>query len=239
MTYKILKAGDRLLKPKIKKTSMELEPALRQAARILDENLHKTGPGSVAVLGSAYLSLEDNLALAELAASSLKTDNLCLDFPCEQGVKDGILINKDATPNSAGLMHLKARYSNLDQHALVDLINSGRIKLIIAEARALNSLKEKLRELSNIQTVIPALSGGDLDFDSDCLLPYASNFETEGHFINYKGLLQKTAPAVAAPKGIKPLWLALNKIASYTGNPILLEDAETITEKLSGLLSQA
>ena len=233
MTYKALQAGDRLRKGLVKKGSMELEPAIRQAAHLMDEAARKTGPESVAVLGSPYLSIEDNLALAELAATALKTPNLCLDFFCEQGVKDGILINKDLTPNANGLMRLKARYTGLDQGELVERINSGRIKLIVAEARALNSLRDKLRELSNIETVILAVTKSDLDFDSGCVLPYAAYFETQGHFVNYKGLVQTTTPAVAAPEGVMPLWTVLNKVSSYTGAPIRLEGAAELREKIS------
>ncbi|HBB66509.1 MAG: hypothetical protein A2X28_07610 [Elusimicrobia bacterium GWA2_56_46] len=233
MTYKVLRAGDRLSKARIKKGSMEPEPALRQAAHLIDDAAHRAGPESVAVLGSPYLSLEDNLAIAELASGSIKTGALCLDFSCEQGVKDGILINKDQTPNANGLKLLRARYGGLDQNALIGLINSGRIKLIVAEARALNSLREKLRDLSNIPTVILALAKSDLDFDSDCVLPYASYFETEGHFVNYKGRIQKTAAAVAAPEGVQPLWLVLSKISSYTGAPIKIEDTKAMSAKLS------
>ena len=233
MTYKALQAGDRLRKAFVKKGSMEIEPAIRHAAHLLDEAARKTGPESVVVLGSPYLSIEDNLALAELAATSLKTSNLCLDFPREQGVKDGILINKDDAPDANGLKLLKARYAGLDQGALIELINSGRIKLIVAEARALSSLKEKLRELSNIETVILAVTKSDLDFESACVLPYAANFETEGHFVNYKGLLQKTTPSVAAPDGVKPLWTVLSKLSSCTGAPIRLEDAAELRERIS------
>jgi len=233
MTYKALQAGDRLRKAFVKKGSMEIEPAIRHAAHLLDEAARKTGPESVAVLGSPYLSIEDNLALAELAATSLKTPNLCLDFSREQGVKDGILINKDDAPDANGLKLLKARYAGLDQGALIELINSGRVKLIVAEARALSSLKEKLRELSNIETVILAVTKSDLDFESACVLPYAANFETEGHFVNYKGLLQKTTPSVAAPDGVKPLWTVLSKLSASTGAPIRLEDAAELRERIS------
>ncbi len=236
MTYKSLQAGDRLRKAFIKNGSIAPEPAIRQAAHLLDEAARKTGPASVAVLGSPYLSLEDNLALAELAGTSLKTPNLCLDFPSEQGVKDGILINKDLTPNTRGLSLLKARYPGISQTALIEQINSGRIKLIVAEARALNSLQDKLRELANIETIILAVTKSDLDFESGCVLPYAAGYETEGHFINYKGLVQKTAPAVTAPDGVKPLWAVLNRMSSYTGAPIRLEDASQLKEKMAGLI---
>jgi len=236
MTYKAVRAGDRLKKGKINKIDMEPEASIRQAAHLMDEAARKTGPESVAVLGSPYLSLEDNLALAELAASSLKTPNLCLDFSYEQGVKDGILINKDLTPNANGLKLLRKRYPGPDQNALVELINSGRIKLIVSEARALSSLKEKLRELSNIETVILAVTKSDLEFESNCVLPFAAGFETEQHYINYKGLAQKTSPAVTAPEGVKPLWAVLNKASYYTGASIKFEDPAELGKKISELL---
>ncbi|MFA6434605.1 MAG: 2Fe-2S iron-sulfur cluster-binding protein [Elusimicrobiales bacterium] len=238
MTYKVLEAGDRLRKALVKRGSMELEPSIRQAAHLMDEAVRKTGPDSVAVLGSPYLSLEDNLALAELAAVSIKTPHLCLDFPSEQGIKDGILINKDPAPNTNGLKLLRTRYPGPSRAALAELINSGRIKLIVAEARALNSLKDQLPGLPGMETVILAAARSELSFSSGCVLPYAVYFETEGHFVNYNGLVQKTAPAVAAPEGVKPLWTVLSRISSYTGAPIRFEDAAELGKKISELVKQ-
>jgi NADH dehydrogenase/NADH:ubiquinone oxidoreductase subunit G len=168
-----------------------------------------------------------------LAVTSLKTPNLCLDFISEQGVKDGILMNKDVTPNANALMRLRSEYPGLDQNALAELINSGRIKLIVAEARVLNSLKNRLSGLSNIESIVLAVTRSELDFESGCVLPYAAYFETEGHFINYRRLVQKTTPAVAPPDGVMPLWTVLSKLSSYTGAPIRLEEAETVRERIS------
>ena len=236
MTYKTVRAGDRLKKGKVDKADLEPEASIRRAAHLMDEAARKTGPGSVAVLGSPYLSLEDNLALAELAVSSLKTPNLCLDFSFEQGVKDGILINKDLTPNANGLKLLRKSYPGPDLNALIELINSGRIKLIVAEARILSSLKDRLRDLSNIETVVMAAAKSELEFESGCLLPFSTYFETEGHFINHKGLAQKTVPAVTAPEGVKPLWTVVNKASYYTGASIKLEDPAELAKKIAEIL---
>ena len=42
--------------------------------------------------------------LHQLAEDAFKTENYCFDFDAEQGIKDGILVNKDAAPNTAAIM---------------------------------------------------------------------------------------------------------------------------------------
>ncbi len=210
MTYKSVSAGDRLVKGIVKNGLIELEPALREAAARLDE-----ARDAAAVLGSPWLSVEDNSALA-LLARALKTENYSFDFSAEQGIKDGILINKDPAPNTAGARQVKAAAGGLSFSDFAKRAASGRIKLIVAEARAAAALKDELKA-GGAALVVFAVNRGEVPEGAQTTLPYASYFETQGTFVNYQGFSRRTRPSVEPPEGVRPLWAMLTSLASYSG----------------------
>ena len=219
MTYKAVRAGDRLGKALIRKGLIDLEPALRETATRLEE-----AKGAAAVLGSPWLSVEDNAALARLAKDSVKTANYCFDFSAEQGIKDGILVNKDPAPNTAGTRTVKALYGGLSLEEFTGLLAGGKIKILITEAKAYGLVKAAA-EAAGIRLIIFARNRGEAPAAAYAVLPYASYFETEGTFVNYQGLRRMTAAAVEPPQGIKPLWAVVNKLASYSGAELRLDSA--------------
>jgi len=220
MTYKAVLAGDRLSKGVIKNGLIDLEPALREAASRIDE-----AKGAVAVLGSPWLSVEDNAALARLAKDAFKTENYCFDFEAVQGIKDGILINKDPAPNTRGARMVKEAHGGLSLAELSDRVATGKVKVVVTEARAAGLMKEVLKA-AGTRLLVFATNKGEIPAQAYATLPYASYFETPGTFINYQGLRRVTAPAVQAPDAIKPLWEMVNKLAAYSGASLRLHSAE-------------
>ncbi len=220
MTYKAVQAGDRLSKGFIKNGMIELEPALREAAARIDE-----AHAGLAVIGSPWLSIEDNAALARLAKDALKTDNFCFEFNFEQGIKDGILINKDAAPNTAGVKLVKAAHGGVSLEELSRRIMAGQIKVVIAEARAAGLISTALKA-AGTRLIVFAVNRSEIPDLAYATLPYASYFETPGTFINYQGLRRRTEPAVTAPEGIKPLWAMVNKLAAYSGASLRLDSPD-------------
>ena len=183
------------------------------------------GAGAVAVLGSPWLSVEDNAALARLAKDALKTENYCFDFSFEQGIKDGILINKDSAPNANGTKLVKTAHGGLSLEELSRRLAARQIKVVLAEARAAGLLKDAL-ENSGARLIVFAANRGEIPAGAYATLPYASYFETPGTFINYQGLRRRTEPSVEAPEGVKPLWTVVNKLAAYSGTSLRLDSAE-------------
>ncbi|OGR44727.1 MAG: hypothetical protein A2X35_05350 [Elusimicrobia bacterium GWA2_61_42] len=220
MTYKAVQAGDRLAKGVIKNGLIDLEPALREAATRIDEQ-----HAAAAVLGSPWLSIEDNAALARLAAEALKTENFCFDFSAEQGIKDGILVNKDPAPNTAGAGLVKAACGGLSLEEFSRRIADKRIKVVITEARAAAFIKDALKA-SGARLIVFAVNRAEIPPEAYATLPYASYFETPGTFVNYQGLKRRAEPAVEAKEGVKPLWAVVNKLAVYSGTSLRLDSAE-------------
>jgi NADH-quinone oxidoreductase subunit G len=220
MTYRAVQAGDRLRKGVIKNGLIDLEPALREVASRIDES-----HAEAAVLGSPWLSVEDNAALARLATEALKTVNFCFDFPAEQKIKDGILINTDPAPDTAGAGLVKAAVGGLDLEEFRRRVADGRIKVVVTEARAAAFIKEAAKA-SGARIMVFATNRSEIPPGIYATLPYASYFETPGTFVNYQGLKRRTEPAVEAPEGVRPLWAMVNKLAVYSGTSLRLDSAD-------------
>ena len=227
MTYKAVTAGDRLAKGFIKNGMIELEPALREAASRIDE-----ARGAVAVLGSPWLSIEDNAALARFAMDAAKTEICCFDFSHEQGIKDGILVNKDPAPNTNGLKLVKAARGGLSLEDLSRRIMAGQVKVVITEARAAALIKDALKA-AGPRLITFAANRGEIPPGAYASLPYASYFETPGTFVNYQGLKRRTEAVVTAPEGVKPLWALVNKLAAYSGASLRLDSPESALEGIN------
>jgi len=220
LTYKTVRAGDRLVKGVIRNGVIDLQPALREAATRLD-----AARSAVAVLGSPWLSVEDNAALARLAKDALKTNTYSFDFTAEQGIKDGILLNKDAAPNTRGTELVKRAHGGVSLEELSSRISSGQIKVVITEARAAAFLKQALAA-ANPCLIIFASNRTQLPAGTYAALPCASYFETPGTFMNYQGLRRRTRPSVEAPENVLPVWALASKLAAYSGAALELESPE-------------
>ncbi|MDD2804367.1 MAG: 2Fe-2S iron-sulfur cluster-binding protein [Elusimicrobiales bacterium] len=219
MTYKAVLAGDRLAKGVIKNGLIDLEPALREAASRIDE-----AKAAVGVLGSPWLSVEDNAALA-LLADGMKTGNFCFDFKFETGISDGILVNKDPSPNAAGAARVKTARGGLTLEAFAGKVAAGEIKVVLAEARAAGLIKDALKA-SGARLITFAANKAEIPAGAYATLPYASYFESAGTFINYQGLERRLEPVVTAPEGVKPLWAVINKLGAYSGVLLRLDSAD-------------
>ncbi len=195
LTYRPLRAGDRLKKGFIKNGYIDLEPAVREAAARL------AGEPGAAVLGSPWLSVEDNAALAALARA-LGTGNYCFSFTAESGIKDGILVNKDPAPNTAGAAEA-APTGGLDLGELNRRIAAGEIKALITEARAAAFIKGRMPD--GFKLIVFATNRSEIPAGAYATLPYASYFETPGTFVNYQGRRGVTGPVVPPPEGVPPL----------------------------------
>ncbi len=227
MTYKAVQAGDRLAKGVIKNGLIELEPALREAGSRIDE-----AHSAVAVLGSPWLSVEDNAALARLAKDALKTRNFCFEFNAEQGIKDGILVNKDAAPNTAGTKLVKAAHGGISIEELARRITSGEIKMVVSEARAAALIRAAVKA-AGARLIVFAANRSEIPAEAYATLPYANYFETAGTFVNYQGLRRRTTPAVGPAEGVKPLWAVVNKLAAYSGTSLRLDSADDALEGIT------
>ncbi|MEW6013530.1 MAG: hypothetical protein AB1602_09055, partial [Elusimicrobiota bacterium] len=134
----------------------------------------------------------------------LKTDLIYAPKEKEQKIEDGILINKDKTPNSNAVSQISKLYGIKKYEDLKDC------DLVIGfydDIKKLNIPKNKSVALSY-----------KADKEYDNLIAIKTYFETEGSFINWQHFLRKTAPSVSAPPdtiSVYDLCLKISELFGY------------------------
>ncbi len=212
-------------------TPMAFPDVIENIRGIISESIKIEGKDSIGVLGSGLLSLEDNLALAEFAKNVIGTRFLCMDFPFEQGISDGLLINMDPMPDTRGARLIHSAYGGIALDEFLEAVNNGKIKILILAGNDLLLLDKKINR-NGIKVVGFYSNFDDAWMDIDYLLPVPSYFALRGLFINYAGILQKTEPAIKSKDGVKPVWSWIQELSILLGYDPGLKDAESVLRKL-------
>ena len=173
-----------------------------------------------ALILSPYLSLEDNLALYYFASKTLKIENIFVPEIKEGKISDGILINTDKAPNSKGLELMKKAFSI----KTVSDKEIEKIDFIITCFKQSRFLKEKKEGLYF------SLEENDLN---GALIAMKSYFETPGTFVNYKGKISLTSPAVSNLNKLS-VWETVKELSALFSSYLPFEgfeDLRKIAEK--------
>lgn len=213
-------------------TVMEYSEVIGNIQKIILEIKKAGAQDSIGVLGSGLLSLEDNLALAELAKNVIGTRFLCLDFSVEQGIGDGILFNKCPLPNTNGAKIIHSAYDGISLDEFLKAVNEGRIQILIMAGNDLAVLNKK------VNTERVKIIGFYSNFEHiwteiEYLLPVPSYFALRGLFVNYAGIVQKTEPAITVSNRIRPIWSYVQEISLLFGYDPGFQNAEAVLKKLN------
>lgn len=235
LSYKVTLNGKQCLNPgsfkERKLIVMDYDEVIRNVNELIDRVIKEGGRDSIGVLGSGMLSLEDNLALAEFAKNVIGTKFLCMDFPFEQGIRDGILINKDPLPNTKGARLVHSAYGGVPVEQFISQVNEGRIKVLLLGGNDLNLLKKEINTKG--VKIIGFFSNFDILFsDIEYLIPVPSYFSIRGLFVNYAGIVQKTEQAITI-NNVKPLWAHIYELSLLMGYDSGLKDAASVLRRLN------
>ena len=200
-TFKFVNADDRVDGPHIRVegnlTRVGWDEAYAEAA----SRLKSFNKDEIAVLGSAYATVEDNFIAAKFAKTVLGTGNLDFAHHTDPDFGDDILRNDDITPNSLGaeLVGVSPSKSGLDFKGIIKGIREGKIKaLYILEDDLVNSnpeLEEVFTKLDLL--IIQATNFNKTTVLADIVFPAASYAEKNGVVVNFQGRAQRLRPAVA------------------------------------------
>jgi NADH-quinone oxidoreductase subunit G len=200
-TFKFVNADDRVDGPHIRVegnlTRVGWDEAYAEAA----SRLKSFNKDEIAVLGSAYATVEDNYIAAKFAKTVLGTGNLDFARHTDPDFGDDILRNDNITPNSLGaeLVGVSPSKSGLDFKGIIKGIREGKIKaLYILEDDLVNSnpeLEEVFTKLDLL--IIHATNFNKTTVLADIIFPAASYAEKNGVIINFQGRAQRLRPAVA------------------------------------------
>jgi NADH-quinone oxidoreductase subunit G len=169
----------------------------------------------VAVVLSAQRSVEENLAAVNLARA-LGAELFITGKPSWDG--DKILRNDDQNPNRAGALKAAGVESLPGVDALLAKRSSFSTVLAIGEdtevsdSTSLDALKVIVLATHNTR--------GSLLSVADVVIPIAVWAETEGMFINAKGMAQQFKRALSPMGDVIPGWEAITRVAKASGHDL-------------------
>ncbi len=153
----------------------------------------------IAVLGSAYSSVEDNYVLQKFAKQVLGTANLGLVQHAVEGDEDNLLIRADKTPNAYGAREVGiASQKGTDVNKIFELIGSGKIKALYVMDDDVIDSKEKEDLLTKLDLLIVSHWVRTKTTQlADIVFPSATFAEKYGTYVNFLGRVQLSKPAIS------------------------------------------
>jgi NADH-quinone oxidoreductase subunit G len=186
----------RVLEPRIAGENVPRKAALAKAAELLKG---VAGQKLAFVLGAEF-SLEENAALLALGRELGVTT--FFESGRAPGKPDGILLQADRNPNSAGVRRLLGGEPLLISD-LAGRLQSGQISHIVVLGSTLKDTKaiEQVNQIKGATRVVLASHDGPLLAGAAVVLPVPTWAETEGTYVNSKGMAQISEQAIL-PQGL-------------------------------------
>jgi len=200
-TFKFINDENRVDGPHIRVEGNLIKVGWDEAYSDAASRLKAFGKDEIAILGSAYATVEDNFVAAKFAKSIIGTGNLDFVRHINPGFGDYILRNEDVTPNTIGaeLAGVVPSKNGLDYNGIVKGIREGKIKaLYVLEDDLISSNPD----LENVFTKLDLLIVSASNFNkttmlADVVFPAATYAEKNGTFVNFAGRVQRIRPAIA------------------------------------------
>jgi len=202
--------ANRVLTASVGGQASVLTSALDSAALLLKD----CPPQKLAIVLSAQHSNEDNFALLKLGRDDLKVSQLFFGGKAP-GTADDVLRNADKNPNTAGVKKLAPTARPLAE--LKTLVETGAIThaLVLGADAPTPDLVQMLGKLKGL--VVLAVEKGPLASVASVLLPASSWAESEGTFVNARGLSQQSDSAIKPQGDSRPAWKLIAALAVRMG----------------------
>ncbi len=186
----------------------------------------KDDPERVAIILSAQHSVEDNFALLTLARTYVgAADFFVSGKPLGRG--DAILMSEDKNPNTRGVIALAASTAGSDKpiaapRPIADLlkgIQAGKYAFAIGLGADVEvDAKEAKAALSKLRGfVVIASHEGPLTAAAHVVLPACAWTESEGTYVNGKGIAQVSDKALKALGDARPGWALVAELGKALG----------------------
>jgi len=215
--------------------------AVEQAAAALKRVAERDGPESVAGIGSAWCTNEENWLLKKLIRDEIGSPNL--DFVGGHGdvseMEDNILMRKDKNPNSRGCqdMGMSSPEGARDLEGIISGVDSGDIKALVVIGVG-HKVPEDLRS-----RLAGALEKAEVGILVDCMstqmtksanwaLASVAYAETDGTFTNYAGRIQRIRPTMPLGGETRPGWEILRDMIENLGGGADYPSAWAVTREI-------
>ncbi len=192
---------DRVLEARVGGEKTDYDAALGKAAKLLG----KADPDALAIVLSAQHSNEDNFALLTLARDYMGAGNLFLSGKAP-GEGDDILRHTDKNPNTAGATALSTSSPPGSFADLVAALEAKKLShvLVLGSYAADPALAAALGKAQAV--VALATHEGPFVEHAEVVLPVSSWAESDGTFVNAKGMAQESERAIRPLGDSKPGW---------------------------------
>jgi NADH-quinone oxidoreductase subunit G len=176
--------------------------------------LGDVAPEGLAIVLSAQHSNEDNFAFAKVARDVLGASKFFVGGkPLGEG--DQVLREADKNPNTRGATAL-AGSSPGSMKDLGDAIAGGNITAVFALGSELRDLEGSVLGRVAVSVVL-ATHVGPLAERASVLLPTSSFAESDGTFVNSKGMAQDSEQALGPLGDSRPAWKLAAAVAARLG----------------------
>ncbi len=203
---------NRVLEPRVGGEPTTLVSAVQKAAELL----RRADPASTAVVLSAEHSQEDNAALLWLAREVLHVAGI-YESGRPDGTGDNILLDSDRNPNEAGIFELVAPSAPKSFDDFLKAAADGSIKTVLALGSQVNDPSKPIP--SGIELVALSTHEGPWAKRAKVLLPASSWAESDGTFVNAKGLRQQSEKAIEPQGASRPAYRLVADVAKVLGTP--------------------
>ena len=208
LLYKEVRSADRLSAALIGGTQSTLDMAVKAASDLFAQ-------GSVAVVGSAKSSVEEQFVTAKLAAA-LKAPAWVVS---RVGEGDKLLISADRNPNVRGAL-VAGLIKSLPSATLTELsrlIDAGSVKTVVSVGEDLSKAGLSAEQLSKVSVIYVGTHANATSASAKVVIPSLTSFEKNGSFINQQFRIQRFAKAVPGPEGVSDDVQVLAKLAGAAG----------------------
>lgn len=198
-SFRHVNTAERVNSPMIRKDGTLQEVGWDETLAHAADALKPFSKDEVAVLGSAYSSVEDNYILQKFARQILGTANI--DFLRHEvaGDEDSLLIRADKTPNAFGARVVGVvSPKNVDASRIFELIGAGKIKALYVmddDVAASKEIEELLAKLDLL--IVNSWITSKTTQLADVVFPSATFAEKYGTYVNFLGRVQLSRPAVS------------------------------------------
>jgi len=205
--YKAVDSEDRLTRYAVEGRPAQSEEAIAELVALLRE-------GSVALVGSGRLSLEEQYLLTRIRRET--GPDIPTFLVARKGEADGLLLSADRNPNVRGalLTGLIDAYPGETLDELESLIREGSVKTVLAVGEDItrHGISEELAK--QVQLLYIGSHHENCSQYARVEIPLLTVFEKTGSFVNQQFRVQKFAQAVPGPAGVLHGLSTLTRILS-------------------------
>lgn len=228
--FRLFNEGNRVLRPLIDASPCALSYATDRCVEILKL-------GGVAIVANAWQTLEEQYITGELAkacgAEVYMVSHLRED--------DGKFVSADKTPNMRGafLTGLVAQYPQANLDSLAKKVRSGEVKTILCLGENLRALGFDAKDFKSANIVFCGALENETSAAAKICIPFRSQFEKRGLWVNRQFRVQKFEKAVDAPEGtVDDLEFLATLLRDYTGASFALPSHGEIRRVMAAKIPQ-